>query len=217
MIEALTDQVDAFYKRVADLPFENSDFQTLFFVVVSQQTPERAYRAAALQLHSKLKALRTAYYQLRREEVELKRLTEQVEQAADPYDRELAAIDLEEKQAQRIETQKLVADAQHTVALLQQLLDQFPAYTRAEFEAGEATHFERRLNRQRNLALTHGPAAGAAESLCNLQNDLPALAEHVPGLLAIAEAAGVLSLPAPITALEASPEPPQEDAHDHHP
>lgn len=204
MSEALTDQVDAFYQRVSELPFENSDYQTLFFVVAAQQTPERACRAVALQLHSKLKALRTAHYELKREAVEMRRLANVVATSLDEFESDLAAVDLEEKQAQHLETQKLVADATHTVALLQQLLDSFPTYNRAAFEAGESAHFKARLSRQVQLAQA-GPAAGALEAIENMSVDLLRLAEQVPGLLAIAEAAGVLALPAPASPLPAPP------------
>ena len=50
----LTEIEDAFF----DIPFENSDFQTRAFVVASQQTPARAYRAIGLQMFSKIQAVK---------------------------------------------------------------------------------------------------------------------------------------------------------------
>jgi len=49
--------INKFYSQAEHIPFENSDFQNLAFVVSNQQTPERMLRAAIMKQSSILSAL----------------------------------------------------------------------------------------------------------------------------------------------------------------
>lgn len=161
---------DALFTRSEGIPFGNSTFQNEAFVEAAQITPERAYRAVLLNLNQQLEALRSAYFNLRREDVEIRRLQAKIEaDGVNEFDREIAAIDLEEKQLQRRQTQKLVNDALIAVEHWNARMNAYPAYTREQFELAEAGHFEHKLSRQ-EIGLT-----GAGESLANMQQDLPRL------------------------------------------
>lgn len=166
-LAALTDEL---YARAAEIPFGNSDFQHSAFVEANQITPERAYRAVLLNLNQHLEALRTAYYNLKRDDVEIRRLQAKINSdQINEFDREIAAIDLEEKQIQRRYTEKLVADALHSVAHYKARMESYPAYTREQFELAEPDHYQERLSRQAS------GLSGAAEAIANMQSDAPRL------------------------------------------
>lgn len=168
---------DELYARAAEIPFGNSDFQHAAFVEANQITPERAYRAVLLNLNQHLEALRTAYYNLKRDDVEIRRLQAKIESdQVNEFDREIAVIDLEERQIQRRYTEKLVADALHSVAHYKTRMDSYPAITREQFELAEPGHYQHRLERQAN-GLT-----GAHEALANMRHDAPRLIESFKAL-----------------------------------
>lgn len=161
---------EAFYARADAIPFGNSDYQNAVFVEAAGITPERAYRAVLLNLNERLEALRSAYYNLKREDVEIRRLEAKI--AADgvnEFDREIAVIDLEEKRIQRRQTEKLVKDALHTASFWESQLQKYPAFTREQFEAAEPDHWTFNLSRQ-ELGLS-----GASMALANIQQDAPRL------------------------------------------
>ena len=161
---------DELYARAAEIPFGNSDFQNAAFVEANQITPERAYRAVLINLSQHLEALREAYYNLKREEVEIRRLEAKLaSEQTNEFDKELAQIDMEEKQIQKRYTAKMVADALHSVEHYKARMASYPAYTRAQFELAEANHYHERLHRQLN-GLT-----GPAEALANIEADAPKL------------------------------------------
>ena len=66
---------------------------------------------------------------------------------------------------------KLVNDAISELNVLYHHFKLLPRYTREEFEAGEAKHFDVKLSRQ--IQGVHG----ATESLVNMQQDLPSFFE----------------------------------------
>ena len=157
---------EAFY----DIPFENSAFQTDNFAIASQMTPERAYRAIGLRLSSKLRALQESKFAAMREEIDIEELQAKIDDPnTNSYDRRRAEIDIQEKLTNRPFTQKLIRDAVVECNLLYVHFNKLPKYTRAEFEAGENTHFRMRLNR------AVAGVQGAQESLVNMDTDCGAL------------------------------------------
>jgi len=145
-------------RRFFDIPFGNSAFQNIKFVMEAQYTPERGYRAIGLRLHDRINALNEARFNLRRREVDIAELQDRIK-SEDGYSQQRAQIDLEEKEVQLPYLMKLVNDAIIEVATLWAEVQKFPEFTREQFEAAEQGHFEVRLKRQVQ-GLT-----GAADSL----------------------------------------------------
>lgn len=168
--DVLTEIDAAFY----DIPFENSEFQNKNFVIASQVTPERAYRAIGLRLSSKIRALKEAQFSIELENIDIAELEEKI---ADPntnkWDRKRFQIEIDKKLSNRPFTKKLVNDAIAEVNTLYAQFKTYPTYTREQFEAGEQVHFETKLVRQIQGIV------GAHESLANMQADLPILSQKI--------------------------------------
>jgi hypothetical protein len=153
----------AFY----DIPFENSAFQNENFVIAAQMTPERAYRAIGLRMHSKIAALKEAKYGRLKEEIDIEELQAKIDNPdTNTYDRRRAQLDIQQKLDHHSFTDKLINDALSELNLLYKHFQAMPRYTREQFEQGERIHFEQKLTRQ-----IQG-LAGAHESLINMTQDV---------------------------------------------
>lgn len=178
IVQINQDNVDTVLQEIHeafwDIPFENSDFQTVNFVYASQITPERAYRALGLRINSKLQALNEAKYGRMKEDIDIEELEAKI---ANPdtssWDRRRAEIDIQQKREGRRFTDKLINDALHELNVLYGLYKNLPKYNRVEFENGEKQHFAERLKRQVD------GLAGAYESLMNMNNDIQRLTTFV--------------------------------------
>lgn len=149
-----------------DIPFENSQFQTEMFVIASQITPARAYRAIGLRMISKLQALEEAKYNRMIEDIEIE---EKKEMLNDPsiskWEKKKIEIEIERRISKRKYTNKLINDALVELNVLYKHFKALPKYTREQFEQEERLHFEQRLARQLQ------GVEGAKESLINMTND----------------------------------------------
>lgn len=146
---------DYFQEASEGIPFDNSWFQTLNFVVKGQYTPARAYRAILLRLSDRIQALDEAQYAAEKTAIDLEELQDKIARAnadssASPYDLRRWELDRARHSSQRSLTEKLVLDTTQEVARLYKLLRMFPKYTREQFEAEEQRHFEVSLSRQAN-------------------------------------------------------------------
>lgn len=189
----IPDFIKKFHEQAKHIPFENSDFQNLAFVVANQQTPERMKRAAILKLSSILEALRENYFAFRREEIKLKQLERELKSAANQFQRELIAIDIEEINLKRLMTEKLVLDAVHSANYLQKIIDALPDIeSREKFELAEPEHFDKRFTRQ--IELSHYQASGSLEGRANMTLDLKKASELMPELKALTERFGDIKL-----------------------
>lgn len=152
MIPALIDpatlaDLDAEYEhRAQHIPYGNSDFQNRAFAIGGYEGAERQYRATLLRWRDRRQALREAQYNLRRNDIEMRRLQAKIDDpATDAFDRELAQIDLEERRERMPDAEKLIRDAIAEMETCVQVARGFPELTRAEFEAGELPHFTAHL------------------------------------------------------------------------
>jgi cell fate (sporulation/competence/biofilm development) regulator YmcA (YheA/YmcA/DUF963 family) len=160
-------------KRFYDIPFENSDFQNNAFVVAAQITPERAYRAIGLRIHSKLRALQENYFNERRNAIRIGELQELIgSPSVSKWDKMRHEVEIEQIQSGTSYMEKLKNDAMREIACLYKHLEKLPEYTREEFEAGELQHFIETSKRQVNNI------TGGQESLVNMIKDVPALAAY---------------------------------------
>ncbi|OGP87134.1 MAG: hypothetical protein A2031_07980 [Deltaproteobacteria bacterium RBG_19FT_COMBO_43_11] len=150
-----------------DIPFGNSAFQIQNFIINAQYTPERAYRAIGLTISTKIKALKEAYYGLKKENIDIEELQEKIaDPATGKYDKARAELEIEKKKENRNWGKKLVNDALAELECLYVAYKKLPKLTRAEFEAGERKHFEIKLKKQA------AGITGALESIDNMNVDL---------------------------------------------
>jgi len=151
--------VDKFYDKFWEIPFENSEFQNLNFVINSENTPGRAYRHIGLRMSSKLSALQEAYFGRKKEElenrkieIEIKKLQKQLEETKDEFEQEtlkcdieLKQIELEQKASGKKYSDKLIRDAITELDTLNQALKQLPEFNKESFEKEEEQHFVLKL------------------------------------------------------------------------
>ena len=157
---------DAFW----DIPFDNSAFQTENFVIASQITPERAYRAIGLSLNKKLVALQEALINEEKTKVELEELQEKIDSPDyNRFDKRRFELKIQSIKVNEPFGKKLINDAIVDLNVLYKHFKSLPRYTRQQFEAGEKRHFLESLNRQ-SLGVS-----GAKESLINMFDDAHAL------------------------------------------
>lgn len=156
----VSDIEEAFY----DIPFENSAFQNVNFVVNQQLTPARAYRAIGLRLSAKLRALKEVYFSRQLEEIDLAELEEKRDNAnTSKFDKQRTEIEIQKKLSNRNYTNKLINDAVVEVQTLYKEFKNLPRYSRSEFEQEEKQHFQIRLEQQlRGIT-------GASEALLAMQ------------------------------------------------
>lgn len=157
---------DSFY----DIPFGNSKFQIRNFVINSQHTPARAYRAIGLSASAKIRALKEALYGQKKEEIDIEEINEKI---ADPsvnkFEKRRLQLKLEKKLEDKRYTSKLVNDALHELSELYSAYKQLPAYTRENFEKEEKKHFQLKLKKQA-LGIQ-----GSLESLDNMGENIKLL------------------------------------------
>lgn len=180
--ENVSDVLAEVQQAFFDIPFENSAFQTENFVIASQITPERAYRAIGLRMHNRIQALLEAKYGRAKEDIDLEELQAKIDNPeTSVFDRRRAQLDVEYKLANRKYTDKLINDAICELNILYKHFKSLPKYTRAEFEQGELQHFEERLTRQvRGIS-------GAQESLVNMHNDFGLIKAYEDQVLQLAQ------------------------------
>lgn len=150
-----------------DIPFENSDFQNRAFVVAAQQTPARAYRAIGLRMHAKIRAVKEYQYAQAKLEIDIEEREAKIaDERTDPFERRRLELENAKAQDESGWGKKLLNDALRELNCLYAEFKKLPRYTRAQFEAEEAKHFDGRLQRQLL------PGGGARESLDNMHVDL---------------------------------------------
>lgn len=136
------------YKTFSEIPFGNSDFQDYYFVVNSQITPARAFRALCLRLRDRINALREAYYALKEEQIDLEEMEYKLSIEDNPFEKRRLEVRIEKIKSKQLDTKKLVDDALHEVNFLLGLYYKLPHPTREEFELEEREHFEKKLRIQ---------------------------------------------------------------------
>jgi len=172
-LQATNDAILEIETAFFDIPFENSDFQNEVFVLASQITPERAYRALGLRMHAKLRALRENYFSEKKRQITLMELEEKLTSPdVSKWDKMRAEIEIEELNAGVNYTKKLKNDAIRELECLYKHFKALPKFSRAEFESAERNHFEQRLTRNAN------GISGPNESLINIANDIGSLVSY---------------------------------------
>jgi hypothetical protein len=145
-IEGVSETLKKVIDLVEEVPFGNSDFQNRLVIVDNELSPHRAYRHAALRVIDRLKALNECYYNLRIQEVEIKKLERKLEMEMDPLEKELIQIEIERKKSEMPYIKKLVKDAIREITVLYPVLEKIGKMTREEFESCEKSYFKKKLS-----------------------------------------------------------------------
>lgn len=173
---------DAFF----DIPFQNSDFQTRAFVIAAQQTPGRAYRAAGLQMFSKIEAIREYKFQTEMKAIDIEeKISKIADQQTSDFDRRRLRLEIAHAESGKRYSEKLLNDALHELNVLYEEFSRLPKYTRAQFEAEEHAHFSAKLGRQLQCS-------GPKEALLNMSEDLPSMDLRISNALSEMKRLGLL-------------------------
>ena len=138
---------EKFLDIVWEVPFGNSDFQNKKVVVDWMQTPERAYRHAALRIQNRLAALWECETNLKKKDIERRRNLRKIERLEkdkpEDYDLdiELLEVEMRTEDAWVATTKKMVADAIIEVNSLLPIINSIWKLSKDDFEKWEALHF----------------------------------------------------------------------------
>ena len=125
-----------------------SRYQLIHFVIGQHDTPEMQFYQLCLELQDMGYKLRVAQIGVRKAEVEIARLMETGD--------ELDALEAEEKAVGMEQTQIVMRGAEREVAILTDLFNSIPHFTRDEIEHAQPDYWEKRLTRQTNLQIMSG-------------------------------------------------------------
>jgi hypothetical protein len=152
-----------------EVPFGNSRFQIETFIL-NDPKPERAYRQALLEISEKYKSLKQAQFRRRKLDVELRRLEKKQAEHDDPFERELAGIEIEEKTFDISQEDKMIHDAIIQLKVYSDFLQTVPKFTREEFETAEPEYWRMRalMQSEMDVAATGRISAGNADMLAKI-------------------------------------------------
>jgi hypothetical protein len=145
---------------ITEVQQPRSRFQLVHFVIGQHDTAEMMFYQLCLELQDMGYKLRMAQLGVRKAEIEIARLLETGD--------ELDAIEAEEKQVDLEQTRIVMRGAERELAILTDLFDESPKFTRDEIEHAQPEYWQKRLTRQTNLQLMAGHVdAGQLTSLHN--------------------------------------------------
>lgn len=161
------------YSKFKEVPFGNSLYQEINFVIGSSLTPGRAYRQIGLKIQELLVNLQEAWYKCRLGQLQIEKMKKKIGQTDDEIDRKIIALKIEKKSSENLIHKKLLRDAIVSLQFMYSVLDIFPEYSGEKFEAEEAAHFQISLDRQLNNVV------GAIEARQNMFVDADLLLQNV--------------------------------------
>ena len=171
--------IDEVNQASLEIPFGNSKYQNINFVLNAEITNGRKLRHCLLRLQNRISALRECYYNVQLEDIDIEEMTEQLE-TAEKYDKLRLEIKLEQKKANRIQLEKMVLDCQTEIKDLYNAYKQLPKMTREEFEKEEEQHFELKFARDLKLTRQFGNAKSIMTSIDSMgQNSLERINRHI--------------------------------------
>lgn len=132
------------YKALIEIQKSRTRFQLEHFVVGQHDTDAQQYKQVLLELQSSLYSYRVAVLQMKKIEVEIKRLRETGDEL-DELDAQIKEIEIEK-------TKIIVIGAQREISDLVEIWEMFDhKYTYEEIEADQPHYWDLRLTRQAQL------------------------------------------------------------------
>ena len=125
-----------------------SRYQMEHFVLGQHDTIEMQFYQLCVELQNLRHKIREAKISNKKLEVEIRRLLETGD--------EIDALDAEMKQAGLEETKIVMLGAEREVAILMDIFESIPHFTRDEIEHAEPEYWKARLTRQTNLQIMSG-------------------------------------------------------------
>ena len=133
---------------IAEVQQPRSRYQLIHFVIGQHDTPEMRFYQLCLELQDMGYKLRLAELNVRKTEIEIRRLLETGD--------ELDGIEAEEKQVGLEQTLIVMRGAEREVAVLTDLFDESQKFTRDEIEHAQPEYWVKRMTRQTNLQIMSG-------------------------------------------------------------
>jgi hypothetical protein len=163
-IEKFSSAIQDVEKRALSIPFGNSKHQ-IDSIVADAQTPERAYRSLLLNFEKRFNDLKSGSINRRKQENKVKRLQLEADLESDDLKREAILLDVEEIITNFDYENKLADDCIEELKYMQGMIEKMPEYSRKEFEAAEAGHFELRQTNKPNFQLVENIKSGDIKCL----------------------------------------------------
>ena len=135
-------------EAIAEIQQPRSRFQLIHFVIGQHDTPEMRFYQLCLELQDMKHKLALAEIQVKKSEIEIKRLLETGD--------DLDALDAEEKILELGQTKIVMQGAEREIAILEDLFNSCQHYSRDEIEHAQPEYWEKRLTRQTNLQIMAG-------------------------------------------------------------
>ena len=135
-------------EAIAAIQQPRSRYQLIHFVLGQHDTPEMQFYQLCIELQSSKYKLENAVLANRKKEIEIQRLLETGD--------ELDAIEAEIQQLGLKQTQTVMLGAEREHAVLLDIFDSIPHFTRDEIEHSEPEYWHKRLTRQTNLQIMSG-------------------------------------------------------------
>jgi hypothetical protein len=135
-------------EAIAEVQQPRSRYQLVHFVIGQHDTPEMRFYQLCLELQDMGHKLRLAKLGVRKGEVEIRRLLETGD--------ELDAIEAEEKQVELEYALVVMHGAEREMAVLQDIFEECPHFTRDEIDHAQPEYWQKRLTRQTNLQIMSG-------------------------------------------------------------
>lgn len=129
--------------KLKNVPFGDSIFQIVNFIS-NEYTPERSYRKILLQLDKKNKAMMECKFRRKRREIDILEIEKKL-QNANEFEKMRLEIDKEEAEYYLESEIKLIEDCIIEIKTYEKLLEQFPDFSRNDFEKSEYGYWKKRL------------------------------------------------------------------------
>lgn len=135
-------------EAIAAIQQPRSRFQLEHFVLGQHDTPEMQFYQLCMELQDMGFKLRMTQIGLRKIEIEIARLLETGD--------ELDALEAEEKAVGMEQTMVVMLGAEREMAILTDLFNSIPHFTRDEIEHAQPEYWQKRLTRQTDLQIMSG-------------------------------------------------------------
>lgn len=125
--------------------FGQSFYQTGNFVINKHQSTGRSYRQVLMEINSRVTALKKAEVSVKRINAEISKLNKKASSCADVDEKTIIQCDIEDKQIDLMNQQKLVSDSIAECNYLYEIFKQMPKMSHEDFEKQEGEYWKNRL------------------------------------------------------------------------
>ena len=135
-------------EAIKEVQQPRSHYQIVHFVLGQHDTPEMQFHQLCQELMNTILGLQMARLDIRRNEIRIERLLATGD--------EIDAITAEELRLGVEHTQIVLRGSERELAVMEDIFDSIPHFTRDEIEHAQPDYWEKRLTRQTNLQIMSG-------------------------------------------------------------